>query len=198
MSGAPTTYPALAERLRALPPSCGAVRLVAVDGPSGAGKSTFADRLADALGGAPVVRSDDFRVPWDADPLTWWDPFLAAVLAPLRAGRPAVVRRYDWRRDRYGEEEEIPPVAVLVVEGVGASWAGSPAAFRIWVDAPRALRRRRALERDGAEYAGAWDAWSAREAALFAADGTRSRADLAVDGAVDGAALGGGDTLPLG
>ncbi|WP_207401146.1 uridine kinase family protein [Actinomadura roseirufa] len=172
----------LAARLLALPPSCGTSRLVAIDGPSGAGKSTFAGHLAAVLAGAPVVRSDDFRVPWDADPLTWWEPLDAAVLAPLAAGRPGRLRRYDWHRDRYAEAEEVPPCPVLVVEGVGAAWAGSPAAYRIWIDAPRALRRGRALDRDGAEYAAAWERWSARESALFEADGTEARADLRVDG----------------
>ncbi|WP_420830826.1 uridine kinase family protein [Actinomadura graeca] len=176
------THPALAARLLTLPPSCGPARLAAVDGPSGAGKSTFAGYLAAVLLGAPVIRSDDFRVPWDADPLTWWRPLEETVLAPLREGRPALLRRYDWHRDRYGPEEEVPPAPVLIVEGVGAAWAGSPAAFRIWIDAPRELRRARALDRDGPGYAAAWDAWSAREADLFSADGTKARADLLVDG----------------
>ena len=177
------TYPALAARLLALPPSCGPVRLVAVDGPSGAGKSTFTDHLAGVLAGAPIIRSDDFSVPWDADPLTWWRPLETTVLAPLRDGRPAVLRRYDWHHDRYGPQEEFPPAPVLIVEGVGAAWEGSPAAYRIWIDAPRDLRRARALDRDGPAYAEAWDAWSTRESTHFAEDGTRARCDLLVDGA---------------
>ncbi|NDU73404.1 AAA family ATPase [Actinomadura sp. DSM 109109] len=176
------TYPALAARLLVLPPSCGPVRVVAVDGPSGAGKSTFAGHLAEALVGAPVVRSDDFRVPWDADPLTWWRPLQRAVLDPLRDGRPAALRRYDWRRDRYGTEEEVPPVPVLLIEGVGSAWAKAPAAFRIWIDAPQDLRRARALDRDGPEYAAAWEDWTVREQAHFTADGTAGRCDLLVDG----------------
>lgn len=48
----------------------GPVRLVAVDGPGGAGKSTFADRLAAAAGGAPIIHTDDFA---SADnPIDWW------------------------------------------------------------------------------------------------------------------------------
>ncbi|WP_431521665.1 uridine kinase family protein [Actinomadura madurae] len=176
------TYPALAARLRALPPSCGPVRIVAVDGPSGAGKSTFTAHLAEVLPGAPVVRSDDFRVPWDADPLTWWRPLRDRVLGPLREGRPALLRRYDWHRDRYGPEEEIPVAPVLVVEGVGAAWAESPAAYRIWIDAPHDLRRARAIDRDGPEYADDWDAWAVRERSHFTADATRTRCDLLVDG----------------
>ncbi|WP_067831100.1 uridine kinase family protein [Actinomadura kijaniata] len=186
--GQTISYPALAARLAALPPSCGPVRLVAVDGPSGAGKSTFAPLLAAALaeragGAVPLVRSDDFRVPWDADPLTWWEPLRAAVLEPLSRGVPGRLRRYDWRTGSTGPEEEIPAAPVLVVEGVGAAWRESPAACRIWVDAPRGLRRARALARDGADWADAWEGWSEREARHFAADRTRDRADLLVDGA---------------
>ncbi|MEW2358848.1 hypothetical protein [Spirillospora sp. NPDC029432] len=176
-------HPGLAARLRALPPSCGPVRLVAVDGPSGAGKSTFARRLAAALDGAPLIGSDDFRVPWDADPLTWWPPFETGVLAPLRAGRPARLRRFHWHDEVYGPEEEVPPAPVMIVEGVGAAWRGCPAAYRIWIDAPRPLRRARVLARDGAVFAAAWDAWTERERAHFTADATRRRADLIVDGA---------------
>jgi uridine kinase len=195
------TYPALAGRLLALPPSCGPVRIVAVDGPSGAGKSTFTDHLAEVLisaggapggvggrppsndtVGAPVVRSDDFRVPWDADPLTWWRPLRDTVLGPLRDGRPALLHRYDWHHDRYGPDEEIPPAPVLFIEGVGSAWAGSPAAYRIWIDAPYELRRARAMDRDGPEYGGDWDAWAVREQSHFTTDATRTRCDLLVDG----------------
>lgn len=176
------TYPALAARLLTLPPSCGPVRVIAVDGPSGAGKSTFTDHLSETLVGAPVIRSDDFRVPWDADPLTWWEPLRASALDRLCTGRPALLRRYDWHHDRYGPAEEIPPPPVLFVEGVGSAWAGSPAAYRIWLDAPYAVRRARALDRDGLEYADAWENWATREQEHFAKDETRSRCDLRVDG----------------
>lgn len=182
MPSATMTYPALAGLLRGLAPSCGPVRVVAVDGPSGAGKTTFATRLAAALNGAPVVGADDFPVPWDAaDPLAWWPPLRAEVLAPLAAGRAATYRRYDWRRARYGDTVTVPVAPVLLLEGVGAARRGSPAAYRIWLDAPVALRRRRALDRDGAATAPAWDRWSLMERRHFAADLTRERADLLVD-----------------
>jgi uridine kinase len=177
------SYPALARRLRALPPSCGPVRVVAVDGPSGAGKSTFAGRLAAALSGAPVVASDDFPVPWDGDPLAWWPPVAEHVLAPLAAGRAGGYRPYDWHRGTYLDRVEVPVTPVLIVEGVGAAWREAPAAYRIWVDAPADVRRARAIERDGQDVAPAWDRWRARERAHFTADRTPARADLHVDGA---------------
>jgi uridine kinase len=171
---------ALAVRLRALEPSCGPVRIVAVDGPSAAGKSTFATRLCRALDRAPVVRSDDFPVPWDGDPLAWWPPMADRVLAPLRAGRPGRFRRYDWRRGRFAEEVEIPVAPVVIVEGVGAARREAPAAFRIWIEAPAAVRRRRAAAR-GDDLA-AWDRWARAEEPLFTADRTRERADLVITG----------------
>jgi uridine kinase len=177
------TYPALARRVRALPPSCGPVRVVAVDGPSGAGKSTLADRLADALGHAPVVASDHFPVPWDGDPLAWWQPVVDHVLTPLAAHRPGGYRPYDWHRGAYLARIEIPVTPVLIVEGVGAAWREAPAAYRIWVDAPADVRRTRVLDRDGGAVAPAWDRWRAREREHFAADRTQDRADLHLDGA---------------
>ncbi|PLW74452.1 hypothetical protein C0036_01815, partial [Streptomyces sp. DJ] len=66
----------------ALAPSCGPVRLVAVDGHAGSGKSTFAARLADALGpGTPVVRLDDLAT--HREPFGWAGRLRARVLEPL-------------------------------------------------------------------------------------------------------------------
>ncbi|WP_033322613.1 uridine kinase family protein [Actinomadura atramentaria] len=180
MAAVTPTHPALAARVRRLPPSCGPVRVVAVDGPSGAGKSTFARRLAAALG-APLVAADDFPVPWDADPLVWLAPLRRAVLDPLAAGRPGALARYDWRAGRRGAPEEVPAGPALVLEGVGAAARGLPVALRIFVDAPRPLRRARVLARDGAAFGSAWDAWSVREARYFA-DGL-GPVDMRVDGA---------------
>lgn len=182
MSDPIMSYSDLARLVRGLEPSCGRVRIVAVDGPSGAGKSTFADRLAAALGGAPVIRSDEFPVPWDGDPLAWWPPFEDQVLRPLAAGLPVRYRPYDWRTARYGDPVFLPAPEVLIVDGVGSAWQGAPVSYRIWLDAPSDLRRRRALARDGTELAGAWDRWAKSEAAHFTADATRAHADLRLDG----------------
>ncbi|WP_103563202.1 uridine kinase family protein [Actinomadura rubteroloni] len=181
MAKATLSYPELAARIRALPPSCGPVRVVAVDGPSGAGKSTFARRLAAVLGGAPLVAADDFPVPWDADPLVWWTRLRRDVLEPLRAGRPGRLARYDWKRGARGPEEDVPAAPELVLEGVGAGLRDAPLALRIFVDAPRPLRRDRVLRRDGARFAEAWDAWAEKEARYFASGA--GPADLRVDGA---------------
>lgn len=165
--------------LPTLEPSCGPVRVIAVDGPSAAGKSTFAGRLARELG-APLIGSDDFPLPWDAKPLSWW-PNAALILKELEQGRTAILKPYHWQTATYGEPRRIPPAPIVVLEGVGAAWQGCPAAYRIWVDAPYEVRRLRALDRDGEEYLPAWESWALKEDEHYAADQTRAHADLVID-----------------
>jgi cytidylate kinase len=50
--------------------------------------------------------------------------------------------------------------------------------YRVWVEAPYDVRLARGIERDGESHRDLWLAWIAEEAAFFAADGTRERADL--------------------
>ena len=171
----------LAARVRALPGRAGAT-VVAVDGPSGSGKTTLAARLADALGSVPVVHLDDLYPGWDG--LDAVVPRLVdGVLAPLAAGRDGAYRRWDWAACEDGAAVPVPAVPLLVVEGAGAaSRAAAPhLAVVVWLDGPPEWRRRRALARDGATYAPHWQRWAAQEQVHFAREGTRARADVALE-----------------
>jgi energy-coupling factor transporter ATP-binding protein EcfA2 len=168
-----TAFVALAERVRAARPRLGDTRLVCVDGPAGSGKTTFAERLAGALGPDTVVlHMDDVYAGWTLDGAV--ARLTAGVLRPLSEGRPGAVHRYDWAAGRFSPEPTSVPVD---------PWT----TLRIWVEAPAELRLRRGLERDGAVLEPEWRAWQRTEAAEFAREDTRARADLRVDGAaVDG------------
>ena len=189
------TFAGLAARVLAEPARLGAVRLVCVDGPAGSGKTTFAGRLTDALGDdAGLVHLEDLYAGWT---LTGAAARLSAgVLRPLAEGRPGSYSRYDWAAGRFADQPVAVPVpGVLVVEGCGSSpraldpWTS----LRIWVEAPAALRLSRGLARDGHALAAHWRRWQESEARHFAAEDTRARADLRVDGAavapVDGFVL---------
>lgn len=63
--------------------------------------------------------------------------------------------------------------------------AGGYAAVRVWVEADAACRLRRGLDRDGEAYRPHWLRWARQEQALFAADGTRTRADVVIDTSPD-------------
>ncbi|WP_433431028.1 uridine kinase family protein [Nonomuraea sp. CA-141351] len=171
----------LAERIMSLRPSCGPVRLVAVDGPAGAGKTTFAVRLGAALG-CQVIHSDHFPVPWEGGPGGWFHALESQVLVPLRDGLPGGFRRYDWVRGEYAEQVSVPVAPVLVIEGVGTarSSVAHLLAFTVWLEAPRPVRFARVMERDGAELELRWREWFAAEEEWFAEDRTRERAELIV------------------
>lgn len=171
----------LAGLLRAAPARAGRTRVLAIDGRSGAGKSTLAALVAGALGGAPVVSLESLYGGWDG--LRRGAGLLVSdVLAPLAAGRPVRVPRYDWVAGVWREPVELSPPETLVVEGVGAgARAAAPyVSLLAWLEAGARTRRRRALARDGDTYRPHWDRWAAQEAALFAADPVRDRAEVVV------------------
>jgi uridine kinase len=172
----------LADRVRRSAPRLGGTRLVVVDGPAGSGKTTLAGRLGAALD-APVLHADDLLAGW-GDLEGWWDRLARQVLEPLAAGRQGRYRRYDWLAGDFAEEHVVPVTDHLVVEGCGAARraADAVAVLRVWVEAPDDVRLARGLARDGESMRPEWLAWMAAEAAHFAAERTRERADVRVDG----------------
>lgn len=170
----------LAARLRALPPSCGPVRLIAVDGHAGSGKSTFAGRLAEALGGAPVVHTDDLAT--HEELFAWSGRFLEQVLAPLSRGETALYGVYDWVRGEFTEERELAPAPVVLVEGVGAGRRviRPYLACLLWMELASEHSWERGQLRDGADLSTFWSGWIPAERAHFAADPSRPYADLLV------------------
>ncbi|MGW8565728.1 uridine kinase family protein [Isoptericola sp. NPDC055881] len=158
-------------------------RLVCVDGPAGSGKTTLATQLALRFA-CQVVHLDDLYEGWDAGPDGGARRFGEWVLAPLAAGRPGRYRRYDWAAGRYAEPHDVEPAPVLVVEGCGAAarqvdpWS----ALRVWVQAADDVRLARGLDRDGDAARDHWLRWMADERAHYAAERTRERADVRLDG----------------
>lgn len=161
--------PDLLERIRASAPR----PVVLIDGRSGAGKTTLARELAPELG-AQLVSLDDLYPGWDG---------LAAGSAVvhetvLRAEDPGW-RRWDWTCETEAEWHPLDPELPIVVEGCGALSRANRAlaSFGIWVDAPAAERRRRALERDP-DFAPHWKRWAAQERAHLVREHPRALADL--------------------
>jgi uridine kinase len=180
----PTDVGALAARVRAAATALGAVRLVCVDGPAGSGKTTLAATLADALGAdAAVVHLDDLYEGWTGL-VGVWERVEAQLLTPLAAGRPGRYQRYDWEAGRFAEWLEVPVTEVLILEGCGSSprAVDGRAALRLFVEAPAEVRLARGLDRDGVDEREHWLAWMVEEAAEFAREDTRARADVVVDG----------------
>jgi uridine kinase len=164
--------------LQGAPARAGRTRVLAIDGRSGTGKTRLAAELSAELGAA-VVSLEDFYGGWDGLD-RGIGVLVSEVLEPLAAGRTVRVPRYDWVARTWGEPVVLEPPEVLIVEGVGAG-ARRAAAFEsllVWLEAPTAVRKQRALDRDGETFAPYWDMWAAQEEAMLARERTQERADL--------------------
>ena len=156
-------------------------RWVGIDGKGASGKTTLAASVAAALPGAVVVHVDDFARPSVS---TWErDRFVAQVLAPLAAGRPARYERWDWSTDASAGWADVPVGVPVVVEGVSSTDArlGVPWDVTLWVDVPAEVRLARALARDGEGMREQWvAAWMPEEDAYEAAQRPQDRVDAVV------------------
>jgi uridine kinase len=171
----------VAAELGRQPPKAGRTRVVAVDGRSGAGKTSLAARLRSALG-APVVALEDLYGGWDGLE-RGIDLLVSEVLEPLSGGRAARVPRYNWVTAAWEAPRVLAPPEVLIVEGAGAGArrAAAYASLLIWIEEAESVRKKRALDRDGATFAPYWDTWAAQEEAMLARERTPDRADIVLD-----------------
>ncbi|GAA6526690.1 AAA family ATPase [Intrasporangium sp. DVR] len=171
-------------------PCCGDVAVVAIDGRSGAGKTTLARGVAAELatyGTVEMVHMDAIYPGWDG--LAESSEILATrVLEPLSRASPAAYPRWDWEEGGWDGSVTVRPADFLVVEGCGCS-VGPARPFTsvaVFMEAEREQRMHRGLTRDGETYRPHWQRWAAQEEAVFAADGTRARADLVIDTSTGG------------
>lgn len=176
--GRSVSMSALADRLCALPPVVGQVRVVALDGHAGSGKSTVAAQLSAALGDAPVLHLDD--VASHRTFFGWTDQVIHEVLCPLAEGRTARYRVYDWQRAGFHRAASLAPAPVVLIEGVGAGRRALRPylSFLAWMDVPAEVAWRRGLRRDGPELTRFWDQWTAAERQHFADDPSMPYADI--------------------
>lgn len=162
MSSVELTNPLLEPILSAVA-GAGTNPVVLIDGPSGSGKSTLADDLAAAWPGEQVpvlVRLDDIYPGWnglDAGAVHLTD----RVLLPRAAGRAAAWQRWDWAAGAPAEWHEVDPARPLIVEGCGTLARANLllSDVRVWLEADDGVRKRRALERDGATFGNHWGQW---------------------------------------
>lgn len=174
---------AVAEAIRVCAAVIDRTPLIGIDGFGASGKTSLAAAVASAVPDAQVVHVDDFSGPHVAE---WaWARFRAQVLIPVLAGRPARYQMWDWDRDCGGEWVDVPSGRPLIVEGVSAtrSEVCAPWDLTIWVEAPRDVRLRRAVARDGESMLPKWlNDWLPSEEAYVGREHPERRVDLIVNG----------------
>ena len=172
-------YDDIVALIRERQPACGSTTVVAVDGPSGSGKTSLADQLAE-VASAAVLHLEDLYPGWHG--LAATPPMARGILEAIAVDRIGTAPRWDWVNDRPGPTLYVPPVPLLIIDGVGsgAAMIRPFLSLLIWVEAPVAVRKQRALARDGGVYAPFWDTWAAQEVAHFRVEETRRHADVVV------------------
>ncbi len=157
-------------------PSSAEYAITLVDGRSGAGKSHYAAELARAQS-AVVVSIDDVYPGWDGlDAGSWL--IHEYLVRPYLAGLTGRYRPWSWEEQRRGEWVEVSPDVPLIVEGCGAIRRDSitTSSRRVWVETDDAVRRERALERDGHMYEPHWTRWALQEERFLALHHSRELA----------------------
>jgi len=167
----------------AVGPRCGSVILIGIDGRSGAGKTTLAAQIsarAEARGlCTATIHNDELCPGWDGLPAV--AVRLDAIAHQLEADGTATYPTWDWLADRDGPHANIPTSDLVIVEGVASidpGWA-ELRSVSVWVEAPAAIRKVRAIDRDGDSFAAHWDHWAAAEDRYFEA--TPPHPDLVVE-----------------
>lgn len=159
--------------------------VVLIDGRSGAGKSTLARRLVSRWpleGRVQLVALDSIYPGWDGLD----DGVRTArelILRPHARGIIGVWQRWDWEDDVPAEAHAVDPSLPLIVEGAGllTPQTARLGDVRVWVEAPDAARKARALGRDGETFRPHWERWARQEDVHIQRDGPRSLATHVVD-----------------
>jgi uridine kinase len=183
--------------------AAGGVLVVAVDGRGGSGKTTIAAAVAGASL-ASVVHTDDF-FQWPAaghlgcagasgpaagppplDRYYDWPRIRAEALEPLRAGRAATFRRFDWESGGgLDGPVTVEPTGLIVLEGVfsAAPELADLVDRAVLVETPATERIRRLRARLTQEE---WDEdWLSAEQAYFSAVRPPASFSLVVRGVSD-------------
>lgn len=157
--------------------------IIAIDGVAGAGKTTLASHLSAALAlkyRLATVHMDDLYNGWE----NAFDHHLsdALILAAQSHQKkaPAVLPRFNWQTGSYGDSVQIPPVDLLILEGVGSSQrAVRPfLTTSIWLEIEPALGLERVLARDGQEISDQMQKWLRAQEQHFLEEESKVNADF--------------------
>lgn len=159
--------------------------VVLIDGRSGAGKSTLAADLVaqwPISGPVQLVALDSIYPGWEGL-AAGADVARERILVPHAHGIVGVWQRWDWDAERWAEAHAVNPTLPLIVEGCGILTPGTAPLgdIRVWVEAPAASRKERALTRDGDAFRPHWQRWAAQEDEHIAAHEPQRHATLVLE-----------------
>ena len=166
--------------------------VLALDGRCGSGKTTMAAALAEQFPDSIVLHTDDFYLP-PADRVPGWEQTPCAnmdlarlrdeVLAPARAGKPALYRAYSCRESAYLPVQQLAAQPLVILEG---SYSHHPLltgyeTLRVFLTCAKEEQTHRLQAREGERYANFAARWVPLEEGYFAQYHIAETADFVVD-----------------
>ncbi len=161
--------------------------ILTIDGVAGAGKTTLARFMHDEYQDRTsvfVIHMDDLYDGW-ADPFgTSLSQKLVAIAAAHTERRALELTKYDWIANRPGPTFTVPPVEMLIIEGVGSGQSSirEMVETKIWIDLDPMVGLRRVLARDGFEIEEQMLGFLEQQQSHFMLEGTRAAADFHLNG----------------
>ena len=165
--------------------------LAAIDGRCGSGKTTLA-ALAEKLFDCRVFHMDDYYLPLEQRAQNWehtpagnmdLERFRSQVLEPAKKGWPVQYVPYSCQTGRYGQEKQISPAALTLIEG---SYSQHPrlAAYydtTLFLTCTPEEQAARLQMREGEYFAMFQSRWIPLEEAYFGAYSVPEKADAQFD-----------------
>ena len=165
--------------------------IVAIDGRCASGKTTLAIALSEKLS-ATVLHMDDFYLPASrrgeaafSTPAGHMDidRLFSEVISPLLRGEAARYRPYRCKTASFGEEREISPHGIIILEG---SYSHHPVLKKhcdlaVLLRIDKSLQSERIRRREGECAERFFELWIPREEEYFRAFDIEAGADLSFD-----------------
>jgi uridine kinase len=161
--------------------------ILTIDGTAGAGKTTLAEYMCEQYKdqmSVAVVHMDDLYDGWDDALGPKLTLKLEGIVSAHKSGEEFRTTAFDWKRNEPGSELVIPPVDLLILEGVGAGQSAIRDAVetKIWIDLEPIVGLRRVLARDGHNIEEQMLAFLELERIHFLKEGTRDAAEFHLNG----------------
>ncbi|RPI17348.1 MAG: hypothetical protein EHM58_09780 [Ignavibacteriae bacterium] len=134
--------------------------VIALSGFGGSGKSTVANKLADVLKNAVIIKLDDFIINRISERSEDWNGFdwsrlTKQVLKPVHAGKNTIhYDVYDWNENKITHQKQLQLLKYIIIEGIGLlrNELKHYFDFSIWLDVPLDESIERGKKRDKEKY----------------------------------------------
>ena len=156
--------------------------LIAIDGRAGAGKTTLAARLFEELSldkTVEVIHMDDLYNGWEKALDAGLTKTLESIVKSHHNKVVFEIEIFNWQLMSFDSKEEINPVDILILEGVGAGQkvVRDAGATLYWLDIDAEVGIQRVLNRDGNQIAPQMKQWQIAQEIHFMRDKTRENAE---------------------